>query len=183
MTELKALELLKEYTTKPNLIKHALAVSAAMKHFAALANQDPQYWAVVGLLHDIDYELHPDCHCHSCVGILHDHGVDDDVIHAVQSHGFGLCCDVEPILYMEKVLCAVDQLTGFIIACALIRPEKKLELVTLESIKKRWPNKAFAAGTQRERIEQYCEKLGYSFDYVAEQTLIALQAVADELGL
>lgn len=183
ITAKEALEILKKYTTKPNLIKHAIAVSVTMRHFAELEKQDSEFWAVAGMLHDIDYELYPDEHCYKGVELLKKEGLCDATIRAHQSHGFGICTDVEPIAYMEKALCAVDQLTGFIIACALIRPEKKLEFVDMDSIKKKWGKKDFASGTNRERIERMCEKMGKPFDYVAQQTLIALQKSAADLGL
>ncbi|MCL2229245.1 MAG: hydrolase [Firmicutes bacterium] len=180
----KALEILKKYTTKPNLVKHGVAVSICMKHFAKLEGEDEQYWGVVGMLHDIDFEVCPESHCKErCACMLKDEGFDDKFVHAVQSHGFEICTDVEPKLYMEKVLSVVDQLSGFIIACALIRPEKKLELVTLESIHKRWKSPAFASGTDRARILRVCERMGKTFDYMAEQTLVALKNGASELGL
>ena len=177
------LEILKKYTTKPNLIKHGIAVAAVMKHFANLEGEDPGYWETVGMLHDIDYEQCPNEHCHKCVEILKAEGFDAGVIHAIQSHGYEICTDVEPTLYMEKVLCAIDQLTGFIIACALVRPEKKLELVEMQQIHKKWGKKDFAAGTDRERIMRMCERMGKTFDYVAEQTLIAMKGISAELGL
>jgi len=179
-----AIEILKKYTTKPNLIKHAIAVSAAMSHFARIAGENEEYWATVGMLHDIDYEC---CsqggHCHECVAILRDEGFDEAFIRAVRSHGHELACDVEPILHMEKILCIVDQLTGFIIACAMIRPEKKLAMVELASMQKRWKSPSFAAGTGRERIEKWCARIGVTLDYMFVETHKALLAVADELGL
>lgn len=203
ITEAQALEILKKYTTKPNLIKHAIVVGAVMKHFAALAGEDQNYWAVVGLLHDVDYEMYPDEHCYKLPEILKKEGFDDKFIYSIQSHGYEICTNVEPKTYMEKVLCAVDQLSGLIIACALVRPEKKLEFVTLETIHKRWKVPTFAAGTDRERILRFCERMGKSFDglersdrnnltlmpqterfdWVAEQTLIAMKAIAEQIGL
>ena len=183
MTTTQALEVLKKHTTKPNLIKHAIAVSAAMRHFAKLENEEAEFWATVGILHDIDFELYPEKHCHKSVELLKKEGLCEKTIRAIQSHGFEICSDVEPVHYMEKVLCAVDQLTGFIIACALVRPEKKLEFVDMDSIKKKWGKKDFAAGTNRARIERMCERMGKSFEHVAQETLTALQAAASELGL
>lgn len=181
--EKQALEILKKYTTKPNLIKHGIVVSAVLKHFAKVQGEDADYWAVVGLLHDVDYEIYPDEHCHKLVEILKQEGFDEKFIRSIQSHGYEICTDVEPKSYMEKVLCTVDQLSGLIIACALIRPEKKIEFVTLESIQKRWKIPSFAAGTDRERIMRFCDRLGKSFDYMATETLRAMQAIADEIGL
>ena len=183
MTKVKALEILKKYTTKQNLIKHAIAVAATMKHFAKIENEDESFWEVVGMLHDIDYELYPDQHCSKCVEMLKQEGLCDNTIHAIQSHGFELCCDVEPNTYLEYVLGIIDQLTGFIIACALIRPEKQIKAVELSSMKKRWGNASFAAGTNRGRIEKWCQKINKPLDYMLEQTHLALLSVADELGL
>jgi len=179
----RALEVLKKYTTKPNLIKHAIAVSETMRHFAKLEKENEEYWAVVGLLHDIDYELYPEQHCHKCVELLKSEGFDNKFIRAVQSHGSEICTDIAPSCYMEEALSAIDQLTGFIIACALIRPEKKLEFVTLDSMRKRWKTPSFAAGTERTRIEGVCARMGKSLDYMLEQTLAALKNIADKLGL
>lgn len=182
-TELEALEILKKYTQKPNLIKHAVIVSAVMKHFAKLQGEDQNYWAVVGMLHDVDYEMYPDKHCFKLVEILKNEGFDDKFIRAIQSHGYEICTAVEPQLYMEKILCTIDQLSGFIVACALIRPEKKLKFVTLESIHKRWKVPSFAAGTERSRITSQTERWGMNFDYIATETLKAMQDIADKIEL
>jgi len=183
MTEKEAATILAKYTQKPNLIKHAIAVAATMRHFAKLEGEDEEFWAAVGMLHDVDYEMYPEQHCHKCVEILRNEGVDEETIHAIQSHGYEICCDVEPMNYMEQVLCTIDQLTGFLTACALIRPDKKIAMVEMPSAKKKWANKAFAAGTERERIEKCCERMDKALDYMMEQTLIAMQGVADKLGL
>jgi len=183
MNQKEALEILKKYTTKPNLIKHALAVAATMRHFAIIEDEDPEYWAVVGLLHDIDYACCPENHCHECVEILKKEGFDDNFIRSVQSHGHEICTDVCPACYMEEVLSAVDQLTGFLIACALMKPDKKLASVDTDSAMKKWKNKAFAAGTNRERIEKVTDRMGRTLEYMMEETLKALQGISDELGL
>ena len=188
MTENQAFEILKKYTTKPNLIKHAFCVSACMKHFAKLENKDQEFWAVAGMLHDIDFEMYPEQHCYKCVELLKENGLDDKTIHAIQSHGWEIvtdnewCTSVEPNCYMEKVLSAVDQLSGLIIAVALMK-DRKLANVTLESIKNKWKNKNFASGTDRDRIVRFCERMGKDFDYVATQTLIALQGISNKLEL
>ena len=181
----QALEILKKYTTKQNLIRHALTVSGVMKHFAKLQSEDENYWAVVGLLHDVDYELYPEEHCHKLVGILRQEGFDDDFIHTIQSHGYPevKSTGVVPQTYMENVLAAIDQLSGLIIACALIRPEKKLEFVNLESVLKRWKMPTFAAGTNRKNIMDRCNDIGVSLDYLAAETLKAMQGFAGEIGL
>ena len=184
MTQQEALQILKKYTTKPNLIKHAKAVAECMRHFAQLFGDDPEYWAVIGLLHDIDYEMFPDEHCLKCEEILREEGFDDRAIHNIQSHGCGLACkSVDPDCEMEMALLIVDQLSGFIIACALMKPDKKLSSVDLASIKKRWKEKSFASGTGRDRIIEWCDKLGKDFDYMAQETLNALNKISDELGI
>ena len=183
VSEKQALEILKKYTSKPNLIKHAIAVAATMRHFAKLEGEDEEYWAVVGVLHDIDYEMFPEQHCHKCVELLKKEGFDDKFIHAVQSHGHEICTDVIPCCYMEEVLAVVDQLTGFLIACALVRPDKKIANVELSSAKKKWKTPAFAAGTERERIERTCARMGKELEYMMHETLIALQTISKELGL
>jgi len=186
MTESKALEILKKYTTKPNLIKHAKAVAACMSHFAKQVGENQEYWAVVGLLHDIDYELcgcTADGHCVKCVDILKTEGFDDKFIHAVQSHGNEIVNDIAPTCYMEQVLSAVDQASGFVIACAMMKPGKTLAEVDLVSMKKRWKDKKFAAGTGRERIERVAERMGKDLDWLLCETLAALKTISDELGL
>ena len=183
MTPDKALQILKKYTTKPNLIKHALAVSAIMGHFAKLSGEDQDYWATVGMLHDIDFECCPEEHCCKCVEILKAEGFDEKAILSIQSHGYPTCTQIEPKMYMEKVLSATDQLSGLIIAVALMRPDKKIASVTLDSVMRKWKDKKFAAGADREQILSYCKKMDKSLDYVIEQSLIALQNIASKLDL
>lgn len=138
---------------------------------------------IIGLLHDVDYEKYPNEHCYKCVELLKEEGVDDDMIKSIQSHGYGLCCDVKPELYMEKVLYTIDELTGLVIASALMQPNKTLAEVTMKSLKKKWKSKGFAAGCNRELIAGGAEMLGLELEYVLEQTLIALQGIAPSLGL
>ena len=183
-TPAQALKILKKYMTKENLIRHSLTVSGVMKHFARLQEEDENYWAVLGLLHDIDYEQYTDQHCFKLVEILKKEGFDEGFIRTIQSHGYPeVDTGVRPETYMENVLAAIDQLSGLIIACALIRPEKKLANVSLESILKRWKVPAFAAGTNREAIQARCVDLGVSLDYLAAETLKAMQCFAGEIGL
>ena len=177
-----AYKILEKNITKPNLIKHSIAVEAVMKHFAELNNEDVEYWGNVGLLHDIDYELYPEEHCKKYKEVLQD-AVDDEFIRTLETHGYGLCTDAIPEKFMEKVLITIDQLTGFIIACALILPSKKLADVEMKSMLKKWKNKGFAGGTERERIEHWTNELGYTLEYMLEQTLIGIQNISDKLGL
>ena len=141
----KAYEILTKYTTSKNLVKHGLAVEGVMKHFAFLQDENVEYWGNVGLLHDIDYELYPNEHCKKCVEILQSESVPENMIKSIQSHGYGICADVKPEIFMEKVLFAVDELTGLIVATALMKPSKTLSEVDLESVKKKWKKKDFAA--------------------------------------
>jgi len=179
----QAKKILEKYIQKPNLVKHSFAVEAAMKYFATMNNEDAEYWGNVGLLHDIDYELYPDEHCKKSGELLKAEGFDDDFIKSIASHGYELCSDVKPEKFMEKALITVDQLTGFIIACAMVQPSKKLDDVTLESMLKKWKKKDFASGTHRERIEHWAKEMGCSLEFMMENTLGALRTIGYELGL
>ena len=183
MNREEAYKILEKYMTKPNLIKHSLAVESVMKHFAEMNNEDVEYWGNIGLLHDVDYEAYPEEHCFKMVEILKQEGLDDDFIKSIQSHGHELCTDIRPEKFMEKILVTIDQLTGFITACALMKPSKKLEDVELDSMLKKWKRKDFASGTGRERIEYWTNELGYTLNYMLEQTLIGMKVISDELGL
>ena len=179
----KAQNVLQKYMQKPNLVKHSVAVAEVMRHFARLAGEDEDYWAAVGLLHDVDYELYPELMHAKSPEILKNEGYDDKFIYSVQSHAWGLCGDCEPKKPMELVLASIDQLTGFIIAVALMKPDKKLASVEMSSLLKKWKDKKFASGTGRDRIVSLCERMGKEFSWVLEQTLLAMQNVADKLGL
>ena len=136
-----------------------------------------------GLLHDVDYEKYPDEHCKKCVELLQNEGVTEDMIRAIQSHGYGICSDIKPEKTMEKVLFTIDELTGLVIATALMKPSKTLAEVDLASLKKKWKKKDFAAGVNREIIQKGVDMLEMDLDYVIEQTLIGMQAISAELGL
>jgi putative nucleotidyltransferase with HDIG domain len=179
----KAFEILNKYNKNKNLIKHGLAVEGVMRHFASINNEDVEYWGAVGLLHDVDYEQYPNEHCIKCVEILQNENVPADMIRAIQSHGYGLCADVEPEKLMEKVLFTIDELTGLIIATALMKPNKTLAEVDLESVKKKWKKKDFAAGVNRELIQNGADKLNMDLDYIIEQTIVGLQKISESLGL
>lgn len=153
----EAYAILVKHTSNKNLIKHGLAVEAVMKHFASLNNEDVTYWGNVGLLHDVDYEKYPDEHCKKCAEILKAENVEEDMIKSIQSHGYGICSDVKPEKTMEKILYTIDELTGLIIAVALMRPNKSLAEVDLEAIKKKWNKKGFASGADRGLIEKGAE--------------------------
>jgi putative nucleotidyltransferase with HDIG domain len=183
-TREEAFELLKEFNKSESLIKHALSVEAVMRHFAELlGEEDIEKWAIIGLLHDVDYEIYPEQHCIKAGEILRERNWPEDYIHAIQSHGYGICIDVEPIEKMEKVLYTTDELTGLIAATALMRPSKSILDTELKSIKKKWKTKGFAAGVNRELIEEGAQKLGMEIDSVIEETLKGMQKEAEAIGL
>ncbi|HHW47511.1 MAG TPA: HDIG domain-containing protein [Clostridiaceae bacterium] len=177
-------ELLTKYNKNESLIKHALAVEAVMLHFAEiLGEENKEKWGVIGLVHDIDYEMFPDQHCVKAREILKENNWPEDYIHAVESHGWGLCSNVEPVERMEKVLFTVDELTGLIAATALMRPSKSILDTELKSVKKKWKQKSFAAGVNRKVIEKGAEMLGMDLDFIIEETIKGMRKVADSIGL
>lgn len=182
-TRQQALELLKEYNKSDSLIKHAFSVEAVMRHFAKINNEDIEKWGIIGLLHDIDYEMYPNEHCTKAKEILEKAGYGAQYIHAIQSHGYGLCIDVEPIEKMEKVLYTIDELTGLITATALMRPSKSILDMEAKSVKKKWKQKSFASGVNREVIKNGADKLGLDMNTIICETLIGMQSVAQEIGL
>jgi putative nucleotidyltransferase with HDIG domain len=179
----EAWNLLCEYTQTPSLRTHALAVEAVMRHFARLAGEDEEKWGVIGLLHDFDYEKYPDEHCKKSAEILRERGVDEECVHAVCSHGFGLCSDVEPLSRMEKTLYTTDELTGLIHATSLMRPSKSVLDLEVKSVKKKFKDSAFAAGVNRQVIKKGCELLGMELDEVIRRTIAGMQEKATELGM
>ena len=182
--------LLKQYNKDPFHIQHAYTVEAVMKWFAkSLGYADEvDYWGTVGLLHDIDFELYPTEHCLKAPELLWDGGVSEDIIHAVVSHGYGITVDcgvtldVAPEREMEKVLFAVDELTGLIWAAALMRPSKSTKDMELKSLKKKYKSKGFAAGCSREVIEQGAQQLGWDLEKLLELTLQAMAECDDEIA-
>ncbi|HCC07222.1 MAG TPA: hydrolase [Clostridiales bacterium] len=179
----KAFDMLSTYTKNKNLIKHGLVVEAVMKHFATLNNEDVEKWGIIGLIHDVDYDMYPDEHCTKCKDIMQEHGFSEEYIYAVQSHGYGLCSEVEPIHIMEKILYTIDELTGLILAVALMKPNKSLFEVDLGSVKKKWKQKGFAAGANREVIQNGANMLGMDLDYIIEETINGMRNIASEIGL
>lgn len=176
ITREKALELLKQYNKEEFHIKHALTVEGTMRYFAEKLGYDPEYWGLVGLLHDIDFEMYPEEHCQKAPELLREGGLDDDFIRSVCSHGYGLCCDVKPEHQMEKVLFAVDELTGLIGACALMRPSKSVQDMEVKSVKKKFKDKRFAAGCSRDVIRQGAELLGWELDELFGETILAMRS-------
>ncbi len=177
-----ALKLLKEYNGDA-LVTHGLAVEGAMRHFAKKGGEDEEKWGITGLLHDLDYEKFPDEHCHKTKEILEPLGYSDEIIRAIMSHAYGICTDVEPISKMEKTLYAVDELTGLITACALVRPSKSVMDLELKSVKKKFKQKSFAAGADREVMRKGADMLGISLDELISETILSLRAIAPSLGL
>ncbi len=183
MTRQDAWELLTEFTKNPNLIKHALAVEAAMRAYARKFGEDEEKWGIVGLIHDFDYEQHPTLEEHPFAGakILEERGWPKDIIRAVLAHADHTGVKRETL--MEKALFAVDELTGLIVAVALVRPTKSILDVTVESVKKKWKEKSFAAGVKREDIERGAQELGVPLDEHIAIVLEAMKGIASELGL
>ena len=179
----KAMSVLKKYNKNEALIRHGMAVEAVMRHYASEAGEDVGYWGTVGLLHDIDYEMYPDEHCIKAPELLKAEGYDDEFIHAVVSHGYGLVVDVEPTLYMEKVLFTIDELTGLIGAAALMRPSRSVMDIEVGSVKKKFKDKKFAAGVNREVILQGCQNLNMELDEVINKCILGMRTVAPEIGL
>jgi len=178
-----AYKLLCEYNESEALINHGLAVEATMRHFAEKLGEDVEYWGHVGLLHDLDYEQYPDEHCKKVVEILAENGYDEKFIHAVVSHGYGLCADVEPEHIMEKVLYTIDELTGLVNAAALMRPSRSVMDLEYKSLLKKYKTKSFAAGVNREVIENGLKILGWELQYAMEETIAAMRKVHKEIGL
>lgn len=179
----EAMDLLKRYNQNEALIKHALAVEAVMGHFAEKFGEDPEKWRVIGLIHDLDYERYPDEHCSKTAEIMREEGWPEDYIRAVQSHGWKICSDVEPVEKMEKVLYTVDELTGLIVATVLMRPNRSVLDLTAKSVKKKFKQKNFAAGVNREIIEEGLGMLEMDLTEIIEETIRGMQSAADELGL
>jgi predicted hydrolase (HD superfamily) len=172
----QAWELLTRHNKEPFHLQHAETVEGVMRWFAQELGHDPDYWGVVGLLHDIDFELHPQEHCLKAPELLRAAGVGEDVVHAVVSHGYELTVDVKPEHEMEKVLYAVDELTGLIWAAALIRPSKSVSDLEVKSVKKKYKTPAFAAGCSRAVIERGANMLGWELDELIGKTILAMRS-------
>lgn len=178
LTRDDAWALLTEYNQDPFHLEHAQIVEQTMRYFAdKLGYGDEQdFWGIVGLLHDLDFEQFPDQHCIKEQEILRERGIDERIIHATASHGYAITVDIQPEHEMEKVLYATDELTGLIGAVALMRPSQSVQDLTLKSVKKKYKSKNFAAGCSREVIERGADMLGWTLDELMEQTIAAMQA-------
>lgn len=182
-TRQQAMDLLLEHNSSDSLIKHALSVEAVMRHIALKHGEDPDKWGVIGLIHDLDYERYPDKHCTMTHMILAGQGWPHDYIHAVMSHAWGICSDVEPVHLMEKYLYGIDELTGLVTACVLVRPSKSLADLTVKSVKKKWKTGHFAAGANREVMEKGAEMAGVDVSELIQDVIDGMRTVAGEIGL
>lgn len=183
ITREEAFELLKKYNKESFHIQHALTVEGVMRWFANELGYggDADYWAITGLLHDIDFELYPEEHCQKAPELLQEGGVGEDMIHSICSHGYGICSDVKPEHEMEKVLFAADELTGLIGAAALMRPSKSVMDMEVSSIKKKFKDKKFAAGCSRDVIRQGAENLGWELNELFEKTILAMRSCEESI--
>ncbi|ANU49765.1 hydrolase [Enterocloster clostridioformis] len=183
MSREEAWELLTEYTKTPALRKHALAVESVMCHFARLNGEDEEFWGVAGLLHDLDYEKFPEEHCKKAEEIMREHGTDNVYIQAMNCHAYGICTNTKPESKMEQVLFTVDELTGLINALCLMRPSKSVLDLEVKSVKKKFKDRSFAAGVNRDVVKNGCEMLGVELDYIIRETIEGMKEKAAEIGL
>ncbi|KAB1436053.1 hydrolase [Candidatus Galacturonibacter soehngenii] len=181
MTREAAWELLTQYNKEPFHLEHAQVVEQTMKYFARKLGyeKEEEFWGIVGLLHDLDFEQYPNEHCIKSQEIMREHGIEESIIHATASHGYDITVDIKPEHEMEKVLYAVDELTGLIGAAVLMRPSKSVQDLELKSVKKKYKSKGFAAGCSREVIEKGANMLGWTLDELILQTIEALKTFQD----
>ena len=182
ITREDAFTLLKQYNKEPFHIQHALTVEGVMRWFAKETGEDEEFWGIVGLLHDIDFEQYPEQHCIKAPELLREAGVSEEVIRAVCSHGYELTVDIKPEHEMEKTLYAVDELTGLIWAAALMRPSKSVQDIEVKSVKKKYKSKNFAAGCSREVIEKGAEMMGISLDELIDKTIQAMKSCEEAVN-
>ncbi len=179
----EAYELLKEYNDSESLVKHGLAVESTMRHFAKKFGEDEKVWAIVGLLHDLDYGKYPDEHCYKAKEILENKGYDEVIVRAMMSHAYGICTDVEPLSLMEKTLYAVDELTGLVTACVYVRPSKSIMDLTTKSVKKKWKQKSFAAGVDRDTIQKGAQMIDMDLSELITEVIEGMKKDAGILDL
>ena len=176
ITREEAWNILTKYNKDAFHLRHALTVEGVMRYFAKEQGYDPEYWGIVGLLHDLDFELYPEEHCVKSQEIMREHGLDEDIIRSTASHGYGLTkTNIEPTHQMEKVLFAIDELSGLIGAVAIMRPSKSVQDLELKSVKKKYKDKKFAAGCSRDVINLGAERLGWTTDELIEKTILAMR--------
>lgn len=182
ITRAQAMALLQKYNQESFHIFHGLTVEGTMRYFAREMGENEDFWGLVGLLHDVDFEKYPEQHCLKAPELLSEIGAEPEFIHAVCSHGYGICCDVEPTLPMEKVLFAADELTGLIGAAARMRPSKSVMDMEVTSLKKKFKDKKFAAGCSRDVITQGAERLGWTLEELLEKTILAMRSCEDSVN-
>lgn len=182
ITRDEAVALWKKYNKSESLYHHALSVEAVMREAAKKLGEDEEYWGIVGFLHDIDWEMFPSEHCKKAPELLAEIGTPDDMVHAICSHGWGLCSDVRPEREMEKMLYTIDELTGLVTATALMRPEK-MKGISVKSIKKKWKDKGFAAGVNREVITSGAAMLGMELSDIIQLAIDGMTTIAPQIGL
>ena len=182
-TRESALALFKEFNKSESLYKHALSVEAVMKYMAKKSGEDEEKWGIIGLIHDLDYEMYPEQHCIMTKKILEERNWPPDYIRAVLSHGWGLATDVEPVTLLEKTIFAMDELTGLVATSALVRPTKSVLDMEARSVKKKWNDKKFAAGVDRSVIEKGAQMLGVSLDDLITDCIMGMRTVAADIGL
>lgn len=181
VTREQAMELLKKYNQEPFHMEHALTVEGVMRWFAAENGEDEEFWGIAGLLHDVDFEKYPEEHCQKAPELLNEIGASPELIHAVCSHGYGLCSQVEPTHPMEKILFAADELTGLIWAAAKMRPSKSVMDMEVKSLKKKFKDKRFAAGCSRDVIEKGAQMLGWDLNELFEKTILAMRSCEEHV--
>jgi len=182
-THEQAMTLLRKYNKSESLLKHAFAVEGVMKYMAKKAGEDVEKWGIIGLIHDLDYEMYPEQHCKMTEMILRENNWPEEYIRAVLSHGWGLATDVEPLSLLEKTIYAVDELTGLVATSALVRPSKSVLDMEVRSVKKKWNDRRFAAGVDRSVIEKGAAMLGVSLDDLINDCIMGMREVAEEIGL
>ncbi len=182
-TREQALELFKKYNKSESLMKHALSVEAVMRYIARKNGEDEDKWGIIGLIHDLDYEMYPEQHCTMTEKILRENEWPEEYIRAVLSHGWGLASDVEPVSLLEKTIYAMDELTGLVTTSALVRPSRSVLDMEVRSVKKKWNDKKFAAGVNRSVIENGAEMLGVSLDDLIYDCIMGMREVAEDIGL
>ena len=179
----EAWRLFKKYNESESLTKHALAVEGVMRYMAKKFGEDEEKWGLVGLVHDLDYEKFPDQHCQKTEEILKENRWPEELIRAVLSHGWQIVTDVEPKSLMEKTLYAIDELTGLVVTSALVRPSRSVLDIKAKSVKKKWKDKRFAAGVNREVIEKGAEMLNVEISELITDTIMGMREVAEDIGL
>lgn len=177
-----AFKLLQKHNKEPFHILHGLTVEGVMRYFAKENGEDEEYWGIIGLLHDVDFEEYPEEHCQKCIEILQEEGYSEEVIHSICSHGYGLCSEVEPTKKMEKILYATDELTGLIGAAIKMRPSKSVKDLEVSSLKKKFKDKKFAAGCSRDVIKNGADMLGWELDELFEKTILAMRECEDDVN-